>query len=159
MKHNMQNSSCFSPPKAIKQQQQGWFFWLQRKPASEDYSQKSNFQNLRHLYSQPPFTAQNNVASCYSVQPSTVTSSFSDLVLHLFLPFSVAQAIERSFSVSPPSSCPLLSNIFLTFVQSCGLFFNISEFSELFQSMCMAYKISLSLFSFFVELCLQMDES
>jgi len=81
--------------------------------------------------SQPPFIAQNNVAQCYPVQPSAVTSSFSGLqLLHLFLPCSIAQAIEKPFPVYPTSSSPL--KYFSCFCLVLWSLCNISGFSELF---------------------------
>lgn len=50
MKHNMQSSSRFFPHRVLKQEEQRYIFWLQKRIALEGYSQQSNFQNLSHLY-------------------------------------------------------------------------------------------------------------
>lgn len=123
MKHNMKNSSCFSPPKAVKQQQQRWFFWLRRRPASEGYSQKSNFQNLRHLYSVTATIYCPEQCSIVLIQynpPQSPPVSETYSCYICFCP-SLQHKLQKDPFLSPLPH-HLLSNIFLTFIQSCGLF-------------------------------------
>lgn len=133
MKH-MQSSSCFLPPRAVKQEEQRQIFWLQKRIALEGYSQQSNFQNLSHLYWVRVSHHLLHRTMLHSVF-STALCSCMQFLRPAVVVFISVLLNSTSYRMIP--FCLLYfilpSNIFLTFFQSCGLY--AVFISELFQSM------------------------